>query len=67
MPCALSICPKWAAPPIFKGAFMANGLENQSSDVSGDFLTHAFIEDALDDSDALESAGQEDAYLISTN
>ena len=46
---------------------MANGLENQSSDVSGDFLTHAFIEDALDDSDALESAGQEDAYLISTN
>jgi len=46
---------------------MANGLENQSSDLSGDFLTYVFIEDAVDEEDALASVGQEDADLISKN
>jgi hypothetical protein len=59
--------PLSGVPPIFKGVFMTNDLENQSSDLSEDFLTHAFIEDAVDEEDALASVGQEDADLISTN
>ena len=46
---------------------MTNDLENQSSDLSEDFLTHVFIEDAVDEEGALASVGQEDADLISTN
>lgn len=46
---------------------MTNGLENQSSDLSEDFLTYAFTEDAIDEEDALASVGQEDVDLISTN
>lgn len=44
---------------------MANDLESPSPDLSGDALSYAFIEDALDESDALESVGQESADLIS--
>lgn len=39
---------------------MTNDLENRSPESSGDLLTYAFTEDAVDEADALASVGDEE-------
>lgn len=46
---------------------MTNDLENQPLGLPEDFLPYVFTEDAVDESEALASVGQEDADSISPN